>query len=471
MRREALGRHRRAGSGRRAGGARDQGAVGRCAGRGRHGRDPGARRFRHVDDRAGRRRVRDTGRRDRGRRRGHDIVEPGSIRLQVDFTPYEVAGRPRPNVTSVGRRVVFVHRGAYARCDPAGPGVAQFRWARALPLAAAGAGRDVVSGHEVIVASRVAAPDVRRSAARERMDLPRCDALGRREPPRCSSARRVAGAPVWLGRRLWHIPPRGPRRRGRPAATRARARTRSRGGNGARLRTEENLERVARGRRSRAGRPGGRARELAWSRRASSSTDQAWRGARDATAHGVEAAVWQALRCAAYRPAGVRGRQLRGEHRRTRWVRLVRLASRSGCCWAPSAIHNLHALPTSYFATRRRHRRAGPVDERRRREVTAPYRVLQSLAETEGVGLSSSPTVPTGYSATCGRASPNPLLEQGPVGFPCRAGSGPSWRARRCGVRPRQGPGRSRSGRTRSTGLAEAARSTAKGTGRCRCSC
>ncbi len=82
--------------------------------------------------------------------------------------------------------------------------------------------------------------------------------------------------------------------------------------------------------------------------------------------------------------------ELRGEHRRTRWLRIALAAAALGLLLGAFGLaRNLHALPTSYFATG-----SGgivvldlstSVDAQKSQRV---MRVLQSLAETEGrIGL------------------------------------------------------------------------------------
>jgi hypothetical protein len=160
--------------------------------------------------------------------------------------------------------------------------------------------------------------------------------------------------------------------------------------------------------------------------------------------------------------------ELRGEHRRTRWVRLVLAASALGLLLGAFGLaRNLHALPTSYFATG-----SGgivvldlstSVDAEKSQRV---YRVLQSLAETEGrVGLvvfsdSAYEMLPPDTRSEELRPM-LPFFEQGPVGFPVQGGFGGRRGGNRGGAaqRPRQESPWSlafRGGTRISTGLAEA---------------
>ena len=237
------------------------------------------------------------------------VVDPGSIRLQVDFTPYEVAGEPSTerHVEGGTTHVVFRYTLRCLRegCEPAGArGVAQFEpgLVRYRFRGSPGAGRDVVEWPQVIVASRVAATDVEAIRWRaSRTDLP---ALTTRFGPKGLAAALLVGAlaltgvAVWLGRRLWHIPP-APEaatpRDDRPPLERALELALAESSNGASAPDRRRaLERVAReldavGLDDLAA----EARELAWSLRASSSdeVESLARRAQDATAHGVEAAV------------------------------------------------------------------------------------------------------------------------------------------------------------------------------------
>ncbi len=159
--------------------------------------------------------------------------------------------------------------------------------------------------------------------------------------------------------------------------------------------------------------------------------------------------------------------ELRGEHRRTRWVRLVLAAASLGLLLGAFGLaRDLHAVPTSYFATG-----SGgivvldlstSVDAEKSQRV---YRVLQSLAETEGrVGLvvfsdSAYEMLPPDTRSEELR----PMLrffEQGPVGPSVQGGFG--GRGNRGGAaqpRPQEESPWSlafRGGTRISTGLAEA---------------
>lgn len=160
--------------------------------------------------------------------------------------------------------------------------------------------------------------------------------------------------------------------------------------------------------------------------------------------------------------------ELRREHRRTRWLRFALAAAALGLLLGAFGLaRNLHALPTSYFATG-----SGgivvldlstSVDAQKSQRVA---RVLQSLAETEGrIGLvvfsdSAYEMLPPDTRSEELR----PMLrffDQGPVGF-----GGPRGFGGRRGGNPSQNPARPREespwslafrGGTRiSTGLAEA---------------
>jgi hypothetical protein len=217
------------------------------------------------------------------------VVDPGSISLQADFAPYEVAGAPvvARQVEGSTAHVVFRYTLRCLRegCEPAGargvarfePGLVRYRF-NDNP----GTGRDIVDWPPVIVASRVAAADV--ESIRWRASETGLPAVTTRFGPKTLAvvlllgALALAGCAVWLGRRLWHVPPApeetAPRDE-RPPLARALALARTEAGNGAaapdRRRT---LELVAReldavGLADLAD----EARELAWSPRAS-STDE-----------------------------------------------------------------------------------------------------------------------------------------------------------------------------------------------------
>ncbi len=145
------------------------------------------------------------------------IVRPDSITMQVDFTPYELAGKPtvERHVTGASAHVRFRYplRCLREGCEPAAargvadfpPGLVRYRF-RDSP----GAGRDVVDWPAVVVASRVASDDV--EAIRWRASETELPALTTRFGPKGLAAvlllaalALVAGA-VWLGRRLWHVP-------------------------------------------------------------------------------------------------------------------------------------------------------------------------------------------------------------------------------------------------------------------------
>jgi hypothetical protein len=145
------------------------------------------------------------------------IVRPESITMQVDFTPYELAGTPtvERHVTGSSAHVRFRYplRCLREGCEPAGArGVAEFRsgLVRYRFRDSAGAGRDFVDWPAVVVASRVATDDV--EAIRWRASETELPALTTRFGPKGLAAvlllaalALVAGA-VWLGRRLWHVP-------------------------------------------------------------------------------------------------------------------------------------------------------------------------------------------------------------------------------------------------------------------------
>jgi len=146
------------------------------------------------------------------------VVVPDSIRMQADFSPYEVAGEPviERHVEDATAHVVFRYTLRCLRegCEPAGArGVARFEPAlvRYRFVDSPGAGRDIVDWPPVIVASRVASADV--EAIRWRASDTKLPALTTRLEPKGAAALlllaalALAGAAVWLGRRLWHVPP------------------------------------------------------------------------------------------------------------------------------------------------------------------------------------------------------------------------------------------------------------------------
>ena len=189
------------------------------------------------------------------------VVDPTSIRLQADFTPYEVAGTPtvERHVEGGTAHIVFRYTLRCLRegCEPAGArGVAQFEsgLVRYRFNDNPGAGRDVVDWPPVIVASRVAAPAVEGIEWRaSRTELP---AVTTRVGAKTLAVVLLLGAlafaacAVWLGRRLWHEPPApvevAPRDE-RPPLERALELARAEGGNGAAAPDRRrSLERVAR---------------------------------------------------------------------------------------------------------------------------------------------------------------------------------------------------------------------------------
>lgn len=217
------------------------------------------------------------------------VVDPKSISLQADFTPYEVAGKPtvERHVEGQTAHVVFRYTLRCLRegCEPAGArGVAEFQsgLVRYRFNGNPGAGRDVVDWPRVIVASRVAAPDVEAINWRaSRSELP---AVTRRFDPTwlvlalLVAALALAGGAVWLGRRLWHVPPapvETAARDERPPLERALELARADSGNGAAAPERRTaLERVAReldvlGLRELAD----EARTLAWSPRSATADE------------------------------------------------------------------------------------------------------------------------------------------------------------------------------------------------------
>jgi hypothetical protein len=209
--------------------------------------------------------------------------------MQVDFSPYELAGKPtvERHVTGSSAHVRFRYplRCLREGCEPAAArGVAEFPSAlvRYRFRDSPGAGRDFVEWPPVVVASRVAAADV--EAIRWRASQTELPALTERFGPKGLAAVLLVAAlalvacAVWLGRRLWHVPAAAEdleERPVRPALERALELARAETGNGAgpgeRRRA---LERVAR-ELDVLGHPAlaDDARALAWSPRASSGEE------------------------------------------------------------------------------------------------------------------------------------------------------------------------------------------------------
>jgi hypothetical protein len=235
------------------------------------------------------------------------VVDPDSISMQADFTPYEVEGKPvvERHVQGATAHVVYRYTLRCLRegCEPAGArGIARFEsgLVRYRFVGTPGTGRDVVDWPPVIVASRVAAADVQSINWRaSRTTLP--TSTTRFGPKALAAvlllgALALAGAAVWLGRRLWHVPAApedtAPRDE-RPPLERALELARAEAANGsAAPERRRALERVAReltalGHDELAA----DARELAWSPRASSVDDveELARRAEEATAREVVA--------------------------------------------------------------------------------------------------------------------------------------------------------------------------------------
>lgn len=217
------------------------------------------------------------------------VVDPDSIRLLADFSPYEVVGSPMVarDVTGDTARVVYRYTLRCLRegCDPAAarglaqfePGIVRYRFRDSQ-----GSGRDIVDWPSAVVASRVAAADV--EAIRWRASETELPALTTRLGPKGLAAVLLLGAlalvatAVLLGRRLWHVPPEPDQAElgfVRPPLARALDLVRADLGNGAsapdRRRT---LERVAR-ELSTLGRDdlADEARALAWSPRTCTSEE------------------------------------------------------------------------------------------------------------------------------------------------------------------------------------------------------
>jgi hypothetical protein len=217
------------------------------------------------------------------------VVDPRSITLQTDFSPYEVSDGPvvQRNVEGGSGRVSFRYTLRCLRegCEPAGArGVARFEsgLVRYRFKDNPGVGRDVVDWPAVIVASRVATPDV--EAIRWRASETQLPAVTTRFGPKTIAvvlllgALALAACAVWLGRRLWHVPPAvedAAPRDDRPPLQRALELARSGAANGAVAPDRRRaLERVARELDAVGlGDLADEARELAWSPRPSGADE------------------------------------------------------------------------------------------------------------------------------------------------------------------------------------------------------
>jgi hypothetical protein len=217
------------------------------------------------------------------------IVDPRSVTLQTDFSPYDVSAGPviERSVEGGTGHVSFRYTLRCLRegCEPAGArGIARFEsgLVRYRFTDNPGVGRDVVDWPAVIVASRVATPDV--EAIRWRASETELPAVTTRFGPKTIAvvlllgALALAACAVWLGRRLWHVPAAveetAPRDE-RPPLQRALELARTRAANGATAPERRRaLELVAReldavGLADHAD----EARELAWSPRPSSADE------------------------------------------------------------------------------------------------------------------------------------------------------------------------------------------------------
>jgi hypothetical protein len=217
------------------------------------------------------------------------VVDPGSVSLQADFSPYEVSAGPvveRQVEGGTGRvRFRYTLRCLREGCEPAGArGIAQFEsgLVRYRFKDNPGVGRDVVDWPAVIVASRVATPDV--EAIRWRASETQLPAVTTRFGPKTLALVLLLGAlalvacAVWLGRRLWHVPPaveESAPRDERPPLQRALELARAGTANGATTPDRRRaLELVARELDAVGlGDLADEARELAWSPRASSADE------------------------------------------------------------------------------------------------------------------------------------------------------------------------------------------------------
>ena len=232
------------------------------------------------------------------------VVEPGSIRLQVDFDPYELAGDP-----TVERRVTgqtahvhfrFPLRCLQEGCEPAAargvaafqPGVVRYRFNDST-----GGGRDIIDWPPVVVASRVPAADV--EGIQWRASQTALPGVTTRFGPKTLAvvlllgALALAACAVWLARRLWHVPaaPESAEQKVvRPPLERALELARTHQGNGTSLPDRRRaLERVARELEALGlDELAGEARALAWSPGPADSEDveELARRAEDAAALG-----------------------------------------------------------------------------------------------------------------------------------------------------------------------------------------
>ncbi len=217
------------------------------------------------------------------------VVDPRSITLQTDFSPYDVSAGPVVvrNVDGGTGHVSFRYTLRCLRegCEPAGVrGIARFEsgLVRYRFKGNPGVGRDVVDWPAVIVASRVATPDV--EAIRWRASETQLPAVTTRFGPKTLAvvlllgALALAACAVWLGRRLWHVPAAVDEtapRDARPPLQRALELARNGAANGATAPDRRRaLELVARELDAVGlGDLAEEARELAWSPRASSAEE------------------------------------------------------------------------------------------------------------------------------------------------------------------------------------------------------
>jgi len=146
------------------------------------------------------------------------VVKPDTIRVQTEFEPYELHGTPTVQRTENGDIVHLVFRYPLRclreGCEPAGargvaqfePGLVRYRFAESP-----GTGRAIVDWPAVEVASRASATNVEQIEWRaSETNLP---AVTTRFGPTglavvlFAGGLALAGAAVWLARRLWHVAP------------------------------------------------------------------------------------------------------------------------------------------------------------------------------------------------------------------------------------------------------------------------